>query len=279
MIPGPGTANIPDLRDLETRLARLEGQAQTKHADFLATWARAEEHLVFLDTARLAEARLDAISRELLGEILDEIGHTMTQAIAEILGQEREVVLDKDLQRGKLAVNLVIRHHGEEEDVMVGQGGSVANILSVSLRLMALAQLDPHRHRPFLVLDEQDCWLKPELVPAFMKLIARIADRLELQVLVISHHPLDLFSGHAARIYGLLPSREQGVGVKLMKGPGEGGSEGGSEDEVQDISDSFGIKWPVFTKKSQFRPAGTETHITKKGGSRAAFHNSGEIPR
>jgi ABC-type thiamine transport system ATPase subunit len=103
------------------------------------------------------------------------------------------------------------------EDVLTGQGGSVCNILSVGLRLIALSQLDPARHRPFLVLDEQDCWLRPQLVPRFMKLIADIARRLDLQLLVISHHGVDLFAHVADRVFELAPDREHGVAVRQLK--------------------------------------------------------------
>ncbi len=107
------------------------------------------------------------------------------------------------------------------EDILHGQGGSVCNILSVGLRLIALSRLDQARHRPFLVLDEQDCWLRPALVPRFMKLIAEIAQRLELQVLVISHHPLDLFIHACDRVLTLSPDREGGVRLS-ESGPGAG---------------------------------------------------------
>ena len=100
---------------------------------------------------------------------------------------------------------------------MTGQGGSVCNILSVGLRLIALSQLHPERHRPFLVLDEQDCWLRPALIPSFMQLINEIAARLELQLLVISHHPIDLFAGAADRIFELRPDREHGAAVTQVK--------------------------------------------------------------
>jgi len=72
------------------------------------------------------------------------------------------------------------------------------------------------RHRPFLVLDEQDCWLRPELVPRFVHLIAAIADRLDVQVLYISHHPVDLFAQEAHRVFALKPSRDQGVSVSVV---------------------------------------------------------------
>jgi ABC-type branched-subunit amino acid transport system ATPase component len=86
----------------------------------------------------------------------------------------------------------------------------------VGLRLIALSQLDEKSHRKFVVLDEQDCWLRPDLVPRFMRIIHRIAEKLSFQVLVISHHDIDLFRDYADRIYRLVVDGEGGV-VKVQQ--------------------------------------------------------------
>jgi hypothetical protein len=122
------------------------------------------------------------------------------------------------VKQGKFHITLEMENQGQVEDVLHGQGGSVCNILSVGLRLIGLAQLDPAKHRRFLVLDEQDCWLRPELVPTFARLIAAIGEKLGLQVLYISHHAVDAFYGHAGRVFQLAPSRESGVTVSVLGG-------------------------------------------------------------
>ncbi|HMP60510.1 MAG TPA: hypothetical protein PKD86_14270, partial [Gemmatales bacterium] len=103
-------------------------------------------------------------------------------------------------------LKLGIERGGQEEDIMKGQGGSVANVLSVALRLYAIATLDPRSHRRFLVLDEPDCWLRPDLVPRLVRIVKEAAQRLGFQVLLISHHDVDLFSAAADRVYRLTPT-------------------------------------------------------------------------
>lgn len=76
----------------------------------------------------------------------------------------------------------------------------------VGLRFIALSQLAEKDHRRFLVLDEQDCWLRPDLVPHLMGIVHTIAHKLGFQVLVISHHNIDLFREHADRIYMVKPA-------------------------------------------------------------------------
>ena len=91
----------------------------------------------------------------------------------------------------------------------------MCNIISVGLRLIALSQLHEKEHRRFLILDEQDCWLRPDLVPRLMHIIHTIAQKLQFQILVISHHDVNLFREYADRIYRLLPSVSEGCGVRV----------------------------------------------------------------
>ena len=72
--------------------------------------------------------------------------------------------------------------------------------------MFALATLDTREHRKVLVLDEQDCWLRPDLVPKIMKIVSEAGKALGLQVIVISHHEFSPFSHYADKIFSLVPS-------------------------------------------------------------------------
>ncbi len=217
----PGHDELPrseqlrgQLRDMERQLDQLQGLAARcveEHGEALRARQAARE---YLELAPLASARLETLTRQLFGELLDEIEATLTHGIREILGQDRRVTSLREVKNNRLSIEFQVESPEGVEDILRGQGGSVCNILSVGLRLIGLSCLDPAGHRPFLVLDEQDCWLRPDLVPRLMKLVARIADKLGVQVLVISHHPIDAFSTHADRIYHLKPHRELGVLVE-----------------------------------------------------------------
>lgn len=212
---GPQDSPMPDARALERRLDRLQARAESLAAEHGRVRAEEASLSAFLDLAPRAARTLEDLATALFGELLDEIEANLTYAVREILGQDRTVTSLREVKNNRLQVTFQI-HAGDRpedlEDILHGQGGSVCNILSVGLRLIALSQLDPARHRPFLVLDEQDCWLRPALVPRFMKCIAEIAKRLNLQVLVISHHPLDLFVNACDRVLTLVPDRLLGAG-------------------------------------------------------------------
>ncbi len=79
--------------------------------------------------------------------------------------------------------------------------------------MFALTTLDETAHRRFLVLDEQDCWLRPDLVPKLVKIVHDAGKALGFQVLMISHHDIALFERYADRIYQFTPGPEGRVEV------------------------------------------------------------------
>ncbi len=203
-------------QELTRRLDRLSGVAEGRVREFLSARDTLATVTEFLDMSPRVAARLEELTRELFGAVLDEIETDLTHAVREILGQDRKVVSRRDVKNNRLHIEFEMEQDGRAEDILTGQGGSVCNILSVGLRLIALSQLDPGAHRPFLVLDEQDCWLRPDLVSGFVRLIAAIAERLDLQVLYISHHPVDHFANHARRVFALRPGRENGPRLDIL---------------------------------------------------------------
>src|SRR3712207_3592438 len=71
----------------------------------------------------------------------------------------------------------------------------------MALRLIAVVKADVAR---FLALDEADCWIAPERVPSFYKVLEDGAERLGVQCFAVSHHHLSQCSGkfHIARGIG-----------------------------------------------------------------------------
>lgn len=170
----------------------------------------------FLEHHPQIATRLEQLSRDIFLATLREIEENLTYALQDVLGQNIKVKSEVELKRGKFWIQFYIERDGHREDILRGQGGSVCNILSVGLRLIALSQLDEKDHRRFIVLDEQDCWLRPDLVPRFMNIIHRIAEKLSYQVLVISHHDLDFFRDHADRVYRFILD-DHGNSVKIQQ--------------------------------------------------------------
>jgi DNA repair exonuclease SbcCD ATPase subunit len=168
----------------------------------------------YLAVAGQVTAALDQLSKQLFQELLLIVQDKLTIALQEILDQPIHFRAEADFQRGAASVDFWVERDGKAEDVLKGQGGSVANILSVGLRMFALATLDSQRHRPFLVLDEQDCWLRPDLVPRLVKIVHQAAQELGFQVIMISHHDVALFERYADRIFEFIPGPPGTVTVR-----------------------------------------------------------------
>lgn len=163
--------------------------------------ARFEQVNAYLDIADQVTMALEQLSGQLFQQLLGVVQEKLTVALQEILEQPICFRADADFKRGAATVEFRIERNGQSEDILRGQGGSVANVLSVGLRMFALTTLDEATHRRFLVLDEQDCWLRPELVPRLVKIVHEAALALGFQVLMISHHDIELFERYADRIY------------------------------------------------------------------------------
>lgn len=120
----------------------------------------------------------------------------------EVLPGYRKVVFELTTERNAPALNIFIKK-GENmppEDALMGTGGSVTNILVTGLRIISLLRSGK---RKFLVLDEPDCWLNPDYIPAFSKVINEMAKELGIQIFLISHYVNGTFSGidHTVHLY------------------------------------------------------------------------------
>lgn len=201
-----------------------------KRFDALATQRHSLKTLRDRKATRLAELNdsialapavddaLEKLGRELFGKLAELLEGHLTTILQDVLAQPIRLRALQDHKRGSATLRLHIERGGQEEDIMRGSGGAVANVLSVGLRLLALSQLDPAKHRRFLVLDEQDCWLAPDLVPRLVKIVHEAGKAMGFQVIMISHHAPAAFEQYAQKIYRFVPGNE-GVQVELIDAP------------------------------------------------------------
>ena len=213
------TQASPELRSpaaLARRLDRLSVLHETKTGERKLLSTEYERVSAYLSIAASVSEALEQLSAELFEQISQLLERNLTQALVEVLDQPIAVKVTQTIKNKAAAIEFSIQRDGCDEDIIRGQGGSVANVLSVGLRMYALATLDPKTHRPFLVLDEQDCWLRPDLVPRLVQIVYRAGRELGFQVIMISHHDHTVFEHYADKIYRFTPAPE-GVQVELWK--------------------------------------------------------------
>jgi hypothetical protein len=173
----------------------------------------------YLSVAENVTVALEQLSEQLFQSLLGVVQEKLTIALEEILEQPLQLKASAEFKRGAASVEFWIERSGQPEDILKGQGGSVANILSVGLRMFALTTLDESQHRRFLVLDEQDCWLRPDLIPRLVKIVHEAGRALGFQTLMISHHDVALFERYADRIYQLSTGPDGAVQVRRLFEP------------------------------------------------------------
>jgi ABC-type glutathione transport system ATPase component len=159
---------------------------------------------------------LEKLSQEMFGKLTAVIEEHLTRALQEVLEQNIALKVTREFKRGTATMSFHVERDGRPEDIMKGQGGSVVNVLSVGLRILALSTLERAKHRRFLVLDEQDCWLRPDLVPRLAKIVSDAGKSLGFQVLMISHHDPAVFQRYADRVYSFAPAKDGSVRVELV---------------------------------------------------------------
>lgn len=197
-------------------LNRLQGKREdlvSRQRELDAQFVTLDEFLAIADSVTAA---LEQLSNDIFQRELSVIENTLTKALQEVLEQPVVFKATASFKRDAASVEFSIERNGNAEDIMRGQGGSVANIVSVGLRMFAITTLDERKHRKFLVLDEQDCWLHPDLVPRLVRIVRQAGEALGFQVLMISHHDVANFTRHADRIYRLSPDRGDGVGIEQI---------------------------------------------------------------
>jgi DNA repair exonuclease SbcCD ATPase subunit len=210
--PAPRGGRLAELANRHALLLARREEAARRRAEA----ERTEGDLAaYLALAPSVEKALDELSATLFRDVTGVLEAALTDALRDVLGDpDLALKVEQEWKRGAASMTFHVERRGEAEDIMRGQGGSVANVLSTGLRIFALARLDQAAHRRFLVLDEQDCWLRPDLVPRFVRLVHETGRRLGFQVLMISHHDVGAFEELADRIYRFAPGPD---GVKVTR--------------------------------------------------------------
>jgi predicted transcriptional regulator len=207
------TATIRTPAALRRRVTELARDATLHREERERIRADRAAIAAFLERAPAVEAALEELGQSLFDELVGLIEEKLSIALQEVLEQPIRLRAEAAYKRGAASVEFSVDRGGDSEDILRGQGGSVVNVLSVGLRMFALSQLDPARHRPFLVLDEQDCWLRPDLVPRLVGIVREAARTLGFQVLMISHHDVRAFEEDADVVYRFVPEPD-GVRVE-----------------------------------------------------------------
>jgi len=180
------------LSDLHRSRLQLEFAHDQAHSQYKALHTQVSQHQARLSWQPEVRNVLEKLQQREHERQVGAYEKLLSALLRDILPGERDVVLDLYTHAGVPALDIFQRKGlgSPLEDILTGAGGSIANILSAGLRIIALVRSGKRR---FLVLDEADCWVKPVWAPNFASVIQQMAVQLGVQVLMISHHDDSLF--------------------------------------------------------------------------------------
>lgn len=184
--------NNAELSTLQRSRLQLELEHEQAHSQYKALHTQVSQHQARLSWQPEVKNILEKLQTKEHERQVGAYEKLLTALLEDVLPGYREVVLKLYTHRSAPALDLAIRKgRGEPlENILSGTGGSVANIISAGLRIIALIRSGKRR---FLVLDEADCWIKPIWAPKFAAVIQQMALQMGVQVLMISHHEESLF--------------------------------------------------------------------------------------
>lgn len=160
-----------------------EGVIKSEREDIIARVTEAKKFI-----AKKADLLnfLQKLQVALQQKSIDVFSQLLTYFVKDVLKKDdKEIKLDLYTLRGMPALKIEANNNGMPENIYDGNGGSITNIVSAGLRLIALSRLS---HRKFIVLDEPDCWMEVRNVPLFTKTISEIANKLKIQTVMVSHY-------------------------------------------------------------------------------------------
>lgn len=174
---------------VRTELAKSEGRRETlqRRLDQLT------QEVGKAKGRELLKGDVDAFLQDLQASLhkksVGSYERLLTALAHDVLKSGDEIGLDLYTERGLPALDIFVRAGDHREDILNGCGGSMTNVISLGLRMIATVRSGM---RKFVALDEPDCWIAPSRVPNFYGVIDDLGQKLDVQSLLISHHALEL---------------------------------------------------------------------------------------
>ncbi|WP_126223591.1 ATP-binding protein [Burkholderia ambifaria] len=190
-------------QSLQLRLASLQGQAaelNTQKTRLTRNIALAKARI---ELAPQAAEVFNYLQEKAHARAVGEFEDLLSAFLADVVPETGSIHLEVGTERGAPALDILLDNGGKLEDILDGNGGGLTNVVVTGLVYASLARTD---NRPFVVLDEPDCWLKATRVPAFTRVIAEVANPRTLedgavapgcQTLMISHNDISLMDAGA----------------------------------------------------------------------------------
>lgn len=197
---------IVSMKEILSEISRKvsEAQGENKSIDYRKSELQTSVGLAKgrLDKKKDVEKFIEDMQSEAHAKRVGDFERLLTALVTEVLPGEKPIGLELDIERGQPSLDIVSRISADLcEDIFEDQGGALTNIVVLGLRLISVIRSGM---RKFIVLDEPDCWVKNDRIPAFYSVVKEAARKVGVQCFVISHHDTSQF--------------EEGISVSSLNG-------------------------------------------------------------
>ncbi len=143
-----------------------------------------------LDRVPVAQALLQRLYDDAAGKTILACEEAMTNAVQSVIGDDSKIGIDAKISNNQIAVTVgtvVQVNEGERilRDIIDSEGGGLMNVICTILRLIPIVRTN---QRKFIVLDESNCFLNPDQIPAHLAVINDLAKRAGFQIIMLTHH-------------------------------------------------------------------------------------------
>lgn len=178
---------------MELRTAQLQGMLKADRAS-LET-----------ETKNVALAKGRALLEKNVAEVFQKLQeksnqrsvgafeNVLTGLLQDVLPGEGAIRLFTQYKSNDTYLDVMLEKPQGIEDIAEGNGGAVNNVVSAGLRYAALFR--NKKSRRLIVLDEPDCWVEPDRIPFFMKVLSQVSKDMGAQTLLLTHHASQMLSG------------------------------------------------------------------------------------
>lgn len=178
-----------DPRPFRQELERRRGRQQQLAQDQERAKQRIKELVREVACCEEAQATIQLVAQRTQEELEYHISELVTLAMAAVFEDPYELEVEFVQRRGRTEADIWFKRRGEKVHPLMASGGGAVDVASFALRV-ALWQLARPRSRSTLMLDEPLHWLKGgELPRKGALMIKEISEKLEIQVIMISHIP------------------------------------------------------------------------------------------
>jgi len=213
---------IQVLADLHRRVERWRGQAEL--LDRQAEEVQRTRAVLTHDAEIHKEALviLQSLEKKWRGAFEQALATVVSEGLSAVFGRPITIGIESDLKRGVASVNITMTDGDVTTSILGAEGGSVVNVVSFLLRVLLTISVRPPLRR-LLILDEPFSHVSAEYRPALCQLLREMAQRLEIQIVLVSHEE-EL--ADAAVVTYLVEKPGDEAEVKRLTGPNSSLEEG-----------------------------------------------------